>query len=399
MHTFEPARFFGLRTALLPWSTFTDWGQGLDDPQTGSAPEDPYERNRPALRERLRQLMSDPTFREALFIASPDLDKAMEHWFENPDSEKGLRAERALVRYFSRMCGRSTPFGLFAGCSVGRRGEATRLSVAGQAAYVRHTRLDMDYLCTLAETLAKDPALSQELRYRPNSSIYSAGGRLRYAEARMKDKSRSYHLVAVEETPYLLDTLKRAEPGASLRTLAEALVEPDISLEEAEGFIQELVSSQLLVPELQPAVTGPEPIHDLIAQLRERPEGASAADLLESTRDALGTIDAEPLGLPRDRYLEIAERLRSLPAKVELNRLFQTDLVKPAPDATLGPEVLAEIERGIHLLHRLSGHSGKDSLSSFREAFQARYEEREIPLVEALDEESGVGFGGAQGPT
>src|SRR5262249_54083498 len=33
-----------------------------------------------------------------------------------------------------------------------------------------------------------------------------------------------------------------------------------------------------------------------------------------------------------------------------------------------------------------------DSLARFREAFTARYEMREVPLVEALDEERGVGF-------
>jgi hypothetical protein len=40
-------------------------------------------------------------------------------WVEFPESKKGLQAERALTRYFMRMTGRSTPFGLFSGCSVG----------------------------------------------------------------------------------------------------------------------------------------------------------------------------------------------------------------------------------------------------------------------------------------
>jgi thiopeptide-type bacteriocin biosynthesis protein len=277
-------------------------------------------------------------------------------------------------------------------------GERTSLRLGGRADYVRHTRLDMDYLCTLAETLAKDPLLRQELRYRPNSSLYSASGRLRYAEARLKNKARSYHLVAVEETPYLLDTLARAERGASLRVLAEALIDDEITVEEAEGFILELIESQLLLPELSPAVTGPEPIHDLITQLNGLRDGAASAAILEGAREALLAIDAEPLGLPNTRYLEIAEGLRALPAKVELNRLFQTDLLKPAPEATVGPEVLAEVQRGVALLHRLSGGRGKDALARFTEAFNSRYEGREVPLVEALDEESGIGFDAAQGP-
>ena len=82
-----------------------------------------------------------------------------------------------------------------------------------------------------------------------------------------------------------------------------------------------------------------------------------------------------------------------LPAKVELSRLFQVDMVKPAPEATLGRAVLEEIIRGVGVLHRLAQRPRPDSLSRFREAFVSRYEQREVPLVEALDEEVGVGFG------
>ena len=356
MESFAPARFFGLRTALLPWAAFEAWGGDLGDATQVGSPEGGSGVSRTHLRTRLRLLLEDPTFREALFIASPDLDKALAHWLASPDSEKGQRAERAVVRYFARMCGRSTPFGLFAGCSVGRVADATDLRIGGKSKYIRHTRLDMDYLCALSEALAREPALRRDLRFRPNSSLYAAGGRLRYAEVRTKDKARSYHLVAVEETPYLLDTLTRARDGASLRTLAEALVDEEITLEEAESYIHELIENQILLPELQPAVTGPEPIHDLIAQLEQLPEGAFAARTLDAARQALKDMDAAPLGLSQDRYLRIASSLQALPTKVELNRLFQTDLVKPSPEAVLGPEVMTELQRGVVLLHRNELH-------------------------------------------
>jgi thiopeptide-type bacteriocin biosynthesis protein len=54
--------------------------------------------------------------------------------------------------------------------------------------------------------------------------------------------------------------------------------------------------------------------------------------------------------------------------------------------------VVDEILKGVHLLHRLARRPGQNSLDRFREAFLNRYEGREIPLVEAIDGERGVGL-------
>jgi thiopeptide-type bacteriocin biosynthesis protein len=300
------------------------------------------------------------------------------------------------------MAGRSTPFGLFSGCSIGRVDGDTRLHVAPRAAYRRHTRLDMDYLFALAEALGKDEALQKGLRYRPNTSLYQAAGRFRYAESRLDGKLRSYHLVAVEPTPYLEATIERSRQGAFLADLAEALVDPDedIGREDADAFIGDLVASQLLVPELMPAVTGPEPIHDLVAQLAAHPTGTAIAERLEAVRLRLAALDERGPGSSPERYREVVELLAGLPAEPELPRLFQVDMAKPAPDAALGGEPLAELLRGVALLHRLSpSPSGEDAMGRFREAFSSRYEGRSVPLAEALDEESGIGFDRSNAPS
>lgn len=69
-------------------------------------------------------------------------------------------------------------------------------------------------------------------------------------------------------------------------------------------------------------------------------------------------------------------------------------MIKPCgtEGATVGRNVVAEIANGIDLLHRVGRHL-PDPLEEFRTAFTERYGEREVPLVEALDEELGVGFG------
>ncbi|HLL22778.1 MAG TPA: lantibiotic dehydratase, partial [Kofleriaceae bacterium] len=171
------AGFFALRTPLLPFDEWLRWGDGLEagaaDAQTL---EGALSNDRARLRARLVEALSRAEVRDALFVASPSADAAFARWIEDPDSEYGQKLERTLVRYFSRMAARATPFGLFSGCSVGPVGAATRLVVDARAHYRRHTRLDMDYMCKLTHALASQPALARELRYRPSSSLYQVAG-------------------------------------------------------------------------------------------------------------------------------------------------------------------------------------------------------------------------------
>jgi thiopeptide-type bacteriocin biosynthesis protein len=393
---FEPSGFFVLRTPLLSFDEFLSWSAGLEAPASLNNPtrfEQAIADDRRSLRARLTEIASRPEVREALFVASPHLEESLQIWTREPESERGKGIELAIARYFVRMAGRSTPFGLCAGCSTASFGDKTDLVLKERAKYQRHTRLGMDYLFALTEALRRDPALQKVFAYRRNSSLCRAAGRVRYVASRTKDKERSYHLVTAEETDYLAATVTRAENGATFETLATALVDDEVSLAEAEEYIHELIESQILVADIALPLTGCEPIHPLIEQLSKHSQTIRIAERLNQTRPELAAIDAAGLGVSPARYRVVARSLEDLPVSVELPRLFQVDMIKPAPKATLGNAVVTELSRGVELLHRLSSPNDHEELKRFRDAYFKRYEMREIPLLEALDEEIGVGFG------
>ena len=396
MKDFIPAGFFAFRTPLLPFDELQSWSDGLSASSVLTdltSLDKALAQDREHLRVRLHKILSRPEVREALFIASPHLDEAFDVWLREPGTERGQGIERALVRYFIRMTGRSTPFGLCAGCSTGTLGDKTDLLVEERVKYQRHTRLGMDYLFALTEMLGRDRALRKLFTYRPNSSLHRAAGRLRYVASRTKDKERSYHLVTAEDTDYLAATVTRAENGATFEGLATALADGEVSLAEAEEYIHELIESQILIADIALPVTGCEPIHPLIEQLSKHPETIRIAERLNQTRAELAAMDAGGLGVFPARYRAVAHSLEDLPVSVELPRLFQVDMIKPAPKATLGNAVVTELLRGVELLHRLSRPIDHEELKRFRDAFFNRYESREVSLLEALDEEVGVGFG------
>jgi hypothetical protein len=393
---FIPSGFFVVRTPLLPFGELLAWSHGLEAPSAGDDParlEAACAADRVHLRRRLRAVFMRQEVREALFLASPGLEERFDPWLRESESPDDPKTEHALVRYFARMAGRATPFGLFAGCSVGTVGHETRLVLADRSGGCRHTRLDMDYLVALTDALARQPDVRRGLACGVNSSLYVVHDRLRYCEVRRNGKGWTHHQVALEATDYLEATLERARQGASASSLAAALLDedPGASNEEAEEYIDELFDNQVLISDLRPAVTGPEPIHDLVARLPE--QGATAAaDRLEQVRQELEALDAGGLGAEPARYRRLARHLEELPAPVDLARLFQVDMVRPVESASLGAAVLDETLRGVDLLHRLARRPRDDRLARFREVFVRRYEGREVPLVNALDEETGVGF-------
>ena len=95
---FAPSGFFVLRTPLLPFAELATWNDGV-------AAED-----RAELRRRLAAMIERPEVREAIFVASPSLEDSLPIWTREPESERGQKVERALVRYLARMAGRATPF-------------------------------------------------------------------------------------------------------------------------------------------------------------------------------------------------------------------------------------------------------------------------------------------------
>lgn len=212
---------FHLRIPLLSFDLFLSCGCDLTAARVeGDGLDAALDADRAVQRQRFRAIVASRELRDALFIASPDLDDAIEIWLAEPESERGQRVERALVKYVSRAAGRPTPFGLFAGTAVGRIGDTTDLTFDGRERCIRHSRLDMDYLFALADAIARDPIARAGFTLKPNSTVYERAGQVRYVEARLANEERKYHLVAVQSSAPLSKVLARAASGTPFVELA-----------------------------------------------------------------------------------------------------------------------------------------------------------------------------------
>ncbi len=368
---------FILRSPLFPFN-FLD--QVVSTPHTSE--------------ETLIEVCKIPAVQEAIFLATPDLYSQMQVWLkgELKDPKKVVRLHHGLMRYLLRMATRPTPFGLFAGFSIGKWAGESKVELPEQARYERHTRLDMNYLCALAQDLAQHPVIKEKLLYYPNSSLYPVGDQFRYVEYRYHNSRRTHHIVAVDQTDYLKNILDLASKGSTINELAQSLVDDEITIEEAAEFIEELIQSQVMVNQLEPAITGPEFLDQIMAVLETIDGIDDLKEVIKETQKALEEIDSSEIGTTAPNYHQIAESLKPLKTGYELKYLFQTDMVKPTIHCTLEQNIATEVLDGFNFLNHMNPRPSSNNLTQFKDAFYERYETMEVPLLEAMDTESGIGY-------
>lgn len=379
------AKFVVLRTPLLPIDEWRAWGEGLSA-ASGSYDADALAADRALLRRRLHDLVARSEVREALLLSSPSLEEAIPVWERDPAGHRGQKVERALIRYFGRMCTRATPYGLFAGCTVGSIGKSMQLSLAPRARYRRRTRLDARYLFNAIDDLLADPRARDDLEWFPSSSLYSVGGQLRYVRVDRRAEPWSFALTSVEETPHLALALSRAATGTSAPMLVAHLADAaHVTADEAAEFVDELIATQLLEPSLPLGLYGSDPL----SVLNEAIGGAASAPFRRAA-ELLEKLDRCPIGDGRAVYDELRSALATTTTAAPVN-LVHADAYKPG-DVVLSERVIAEIAKGVELLDALSVPRAHRALQRFKAAFVARYEGGSVPLLEALDPDFGIPY-------
>ncbi len=346
--------------------------------------------------EVMAKVQDNDMFSEAIFLASPVLyHELCKLKSGNSKSEKEIKKIKfSLVKYYQRMSSRCTPFGLFSGCSVVKWHTGnTKITFDGFAN--KHTRLDMDYLCALAQTLATLPCLKEKLLYYPNNSIYTIGDELRYVEYKYKNGLRMHQISSVANTTYLKTILAEAATGIRLEQVRQ-LLEKDVNPEEAVDYINELLASQILVCELEPSVTGSEVTYQLLETMKKfagdgNSELSAITSMFENIITRLREIEISGNKEAFD-FDEIITLIRGLNIEYEESKLFQADLFKKTLDSTVNNAIQAQILSALTILNNLYPEYNNENLKSFVKRFTDRYEGAAMSLSEVLDTETGIGY-------
>lgn len=340
--------------------------------------------------EYLLKNFTDFRVQEALYLASPVLYNELKKLLDGSvkDNEEARRIISSVVRYFTRMSTRCTPFGLFAGCTLGKIGHKTDMRL--DRSFDRKTRLDMYYLYSLYDDIVKKNCIRENMDYYPNTSIYPIEKKYRYIEHYRSGTQRQYQISEVQRSKYLNKILKKISGNTNYKLLIDLITCDGISKEDAVDYINELIDSQLLVGLLNQSVTGSDFLSRLISLLRSTENEEKLLSRLIEISILLEKLDKGTKDL--NTYSEITNLIKANNIPYEENCLFQVDIMPRASTIELGEDVIDELKSTLIFLNKITPKYSNQTLEQFKSDFYNRYETKEVPLMTALDPELGIGY-------
>lgn len=396
---YEPLDFVQVRLPLFPVEAYLGLHQGVDADER-------------ALR------FGHPLVRRAIAVGSLDLFDELERNSAHP--RDSARRESRLLRYLIRMATRPTPYGLFAGVALAHWGEQTDLSVANLPS--AQARPDMGWLMNLVWKLEALPEVRRHLCFVANTAAFIRRGRIFLLEELPGGKPKPASEVSVKATGVAVRALALARRSIPYPRLVEALLTstPGATLDKVETLISTLWQHTLLFTDLRLPLTAGHPVEYLQRRLATLP---AMAPLLAELQDYLEAVEKWSASLEEEgvaTYRSLLERAREIEDMVDEMSLagqggsgekqlsssgppgsrrgasltpLQIDLAWPLGGARVARAVGEEVAAATDVLLRLSPLPyGDPHLAAYRQAFLERYgEQREVPLLELLDPQFGLG--------
>ncbi|WP_299119106.1 lantibiotic dehydratase family protein [uncultured Tenacibaculum sp.] len=334
----------------------------------------------------------DPIFREALFLASPELLVQIKKWEAGyiNDAQKIKRLQITILKYYTRISTRCTPFGLFSSCELGGFDSKTEIELGSLNDYKRITRFDTTFLNSLFHQLLKEENIRENILFYPNTSIYKIGDHYRYVEYTIKNEKRLYSLEGVQYSTYIELILKEAKRGKKISELVELIIDEEVTFIEAKEFINELIENQILVSELEITVTGSDYLSKLIKKIDSLSDKYNYR--LQEIKNSLEFLDCR-FSTSIEKYNEITDKAKFLLPNFNHKYLFQVDSFSSSCKNRLNNSCKKDLSEALIIYNKISIDFANSKLENFKNRFLNRYESQLLPLNIVLDTEVGIGYG------
>ena len=320
------------------------------------------------------RFLDDPSFRLAIYLASRSFFELL----ANKDFDVSrLNAKELLTlqKYYNRMCFRPTPFGVFSSFTITHWGPGPGIVLAGESDTIVHTLPDQQTALELGRIL-KGAGLAES--YLLNPSLYRFDDHFRFIRTVKPEKGtlNRYILESLDAGGLVISLLAHLKEAPRDRENIISFLRDKTGCVDADAveYIQFLHRTQVIFPEHLPNITG----RDYLSRL-----GAEVA-WSGGINDATARVDV------------VAGRLASLLEKSgrpQPQAYFYAAAERKALSGSVNHNIQSRLSAGSDALSRLCLPSSVDFMTRFAADFSARFEERKVPLLLALDPDGGVTYG------
>lgn len=349
------------------------------------------------------ELWNDEVFRESVFLASYELYNEWSRLCQDDPSLSQVKRNRinnSILKYYIRITTRSTPFGTFASHSAFELNSEHKNIEAGNMNSVhRYTTLDLSFLFQVIALINRD--FPEVHEYELNDSVYKLGDYYRYIETTVQNEKRVYTLSSLEKDElldFLVETTgKKSYSFNSLVALVAENVE-GVSEEDAKYYIFSLIDAQFFKSNFDICLNEHSPLCQIIEYLNSKKSIAAELDVyLENLirMEHYMKLLNSGIGQPQEYYNEIFALANQFSILYDRKYLINSSLKRTLDFSPVTREDLSKIKKGINTLSCFwdkGSETVNENLEKFKTAFYTRYEESLVPLVEVLDNESGIGY-------
>ncbi|WP_109609870.1 lantibiotic dehydratase [Mucilaginibacter oryzae] len=337
----------------------------------------------------LKSFFSDDLFVEAIYLASKDLYDILNQWLDGhlDDARKVFSLMLTLHKYYVRMCTRPVPYGTFALISNGViDGNPTNIDYSSRK-IIRRSRVDNGITGKIIAGLNSIPAVKRHVLFYPNDTILAIDGKYRYNEFKYKGNRREYSLSALSINSYIEVIYQAAKKGKTFDDLGAVLqsLNPRLDWKDIAVFLDGLIKNQFLISEIDIKPTLNSQIDYLIERLSSVSEIAETISVLK--RIQIELINNQGIST----YKNVEHLLQKIGWDLK-GAIIQTDSYVSVPN-TLNSSLCDEIVKTAEELSQVAPLYSMPALEEFKKDFIHKYENQEIPLLELMDPEIGIGYG------
>jgi len=333
----------------------------------------------------LPKIIDREDFRNAIYLASPDfysvLNRKSFDFDQLNDKEKF-----SLYKYYNRMSFRSTPFGSFASFSDACWGDDPVIELVEANKSNLHLLPDQKLRMQLFSHLKHGLA---DFKLRLNPICYLVGKDYRFVKTIEDSRGHnnfSLETIAAESLNISIANLLKTEPRNYRDLILWIRDEADCSIDEAADYLDFLINEQFIYTPFSGSII-------IVEELFNKDKLWNT--ILSGATGAFNKFKDVPLKGLSD-ILSISESWKKALEDINIkipNHPFYSAVERPVANGGLDINDQKHLAKAVEVMQRIAVPFNPPNLEKFIKDFKERFDMAKVPLLVALDPDTGLSYG------